>query len=206
MEKSRTLPWLVQLSTTDAIALARGRPGDLPNLIYEMRQWLDLEPEEPLNRQVRTLERNPGQLQSVIQKVAQLFEAVADRKRFQTQYAGGSVILDAAKLGTEGGRALSYRDAKLVDAVLRVAIDDIYEDVESALRIRRCREPECSRIFYAERHNQMYCSHRCANRVASRSYRSSHAKERAERERARYERKMRARTGFGVKIGRRKPR
>ena len=51
-----------------------------------------------------------------------LVEAVADRKRFQTAYGGGKVILDAGKLGTEGGRALSYRDARLIDAVLRVAI------------------------------------------------------------------------------------
>ncbi len=200
MDKGRILPWLVGFSTTDAMTLTKGRPGDLPNLIYEMRQWLDLEPDEPLNREVRALEKNPARLQTVIDKVGELLEAVADRKRFQAEYAAGSVIFDAAKLGTEGGRALSYRDAKLVDAALRVAIDDIYEDVESALRIQRCREPECSKVFYAERKNQMYCSHRCANRVASRAYRGTHAKERAERERARYERKMRVRTGPRIKI------
>lgn len=206
MSKARVLPWLVAFSKTDATVLSRGRPGDLPNLIYEMRQWLDLEPDEPLNKEVRGLEKDPTYLQAVIDRVAELFDAVADRKRFQTEYAGGSVILDSGRLGTEGGRALSYRDAKLVDAVVRVAIDDIYEDVEAALRIRRCREPECGQVFYAQRQNQTYCSHRCANRAASRTYRSGHAKERAEQERARYERKMRAKTGSNVKIGRRKPR
>lgn len=203
MSKKRVLPWLVEFSSADAMALTRGRPGDLPNLIYEMRQWLDLEPDEPLNREVRALEKNPAALQTVIDKVAELLHAVADRKRFQAEYAGGNVVLDTAKLGTEGGRALSYRDAKLDDAALRVAIDDIYEDIQAALRIQRCREPECSRIFYAERKNQMYCSHRCANKVASRAYRETHAKERAQRERARYERKMREKTGPAVRIARR---
>jgi hypothetical protein len=202
MEKSHALPWLVQFSTTDAMALIRGRPGDLPNLIYELRQWLDLESDEPLNKEVHALQKAPAQLQTVIDKVAGLLQAVADRKRFQIGYAGGSIILDAAKLGAEGGRALSYRDAELIDAVLRVALDDICEDVKSALRIRRCRQPECAQVFFAERQNQMYCSHCCANKVASRMYRETHAKERADRERTRYERKMRERTGQRVRIGR----
>jgi hypothetical protein len=204
MDKRRILRWLVDFSGTNVLALTRGRPGDLPNLIYEIRQWLDLEPDEPLNREVSALEKQPVRLQGVIDKVAELVDAIADRKRFQAGYIQGSVILDAAKLGTEGGRALSYRDSKLVDAALRVAIDDIYEDTESALRIRRCREPECGHVFYADRQNQMYCSHRCANRKASRQYRQTHAKERAEWERIRYERKTREKTGSGVKIERRK--
>ena len=37
-----------------------------------------------------------------------------------------------------------------------------------ALRIRRC--PECTRIFLADRKNQLYCSVRCQSRVASRKY------------------------------------
>jgi len=206
MDKKRVLRWLVDLSTTDAAELTKGRPGDLPNLVYEMRQWLDLEPDEPLNRELNVLEKHPSRLQVVIDRVADLLEALADRKRFKAAYSNGNVILDAAKLGTEGGRALSYRDSKLIDAALRVAIDDIYENTESALRIRRCREPECARVFFADRQNQAYCSHRCANRTASREYRKTHAKERAERERARYEKKTRERTAPGVKIARRRRR
>ena len=201
MSKERIIPWLVEFSRIDAAALAKGRPGDLPNLIYELRQWLDLEPDEPLTTEVDRL-ANPQRLQNIIGTLASLIEAIADRKTFQMQYAGGKVILDAGKLGTDGGRALSYRDAKLADAVLRVAIDDVYEDVEAALRIQRCREPECLTIFYAERKNQMYCGHRCANKAASRTYRETHRDERANRERARYERKVTQRTGPNVKIGR----
>jgi CGNR zinc finger protein len=203
MNKERVLPWLVEISRVDAAALAKGRPGDLPNLLYELRQWLDLEPGEPLNAEVGGLEKKPARLQAIIDRVAGLLGAVADRKSFRADYSGGGVILDAGKLGSEGGRALSYRDAKLEDAVLRVTLDDLYEDVEAALRIQRCEEPECLRVFLAERKNQKYCSHRCANKMASRVYRKTHRKERAERERARYERRVRGRTAATVKIARR---
>lgn len=98
---------------------------------------------------------------------------------------------------------MSYRDANLEDAVLRVALDDLYEDVEAALRIQRCEEPECLKVFLAERRNQKYCSHSCANKMASRVYRKTHGKERAQRERARYERQVRARTALNVKVARR---
>src|SRR5581483_2856284 len=203
MKKERVLPWLVELSRVKAASLARGRPGDLPNLIYELRQWLDLEPDEPLNAEVSDLEKKPARLQAMIDRVAELLGALADRKSFRADYSGGSVILDAGKLGSEGGRALSYRDANLEDAVLRVALDDLYEDVEAALRIQRCEEPECLRVFLAKRKNQKYCGHRCANKMASRVYRKTHGKERAERERARYERQVRGRTAPNVKVARR---
>lgn len=203
MKKERVLPWLVELSRVNAASLAKGRPGDLPNLLYELRQWLDLEPDEPLNAQVSDLEKKPARLQAMIDRVARLLGAVADRKSFRADYTGGSVILDAGKLGSEGGRALSYRDANLEDAVLRVALDDLYEDVGAALRIQRCEEPDCLTVFLAERKNQKYCSHRCANKMASRVYRKTHGKERAERERARYERQVRGRTTPSVKVARR---
>lgn len=203
MKKERILPWLVDLSRVNAGSLAKGRPGDLPNLIYELRQWLDLEPDEPLNAEVRGLEKAPARLQAIIDRVAALLGAVADRKCFRADYSGGNIVLDAGKLGSEGGRALSYRDANLEDAVLRVALDDLYEDVEAALRIQRCEEPECLRVFLAERKNQKYCGHRCANKMASRVYRKTHRKERAERQRARYERQVRGRTAPNVKVARR---
>ncbi|MBF6567736.1 MAG: CGNR zinc finger domain-containing protein [Candidatus Binataceae bacterium] len=203
MGKQRILAWLVDFSRIAAASLTKGRPGDLPNLIYELRQWLDLEPDEPLNKAVRDLEKAPARLQAIVDRVAELLGAVADRKRFRMDYSGGGVILDAGKLGSDGGRALSYRDANLEDAVLRVALDDLYEDIGAALRIQRCEELECARIFLAEQKHQKYCSHRCANKTASRAYRLTHGKERAERERDRYERKVKARTASKVKVGRR---
>jgi hypothetical protein len=160
-------------------------------------------PDEPLNAEARGLEKTHARLQAIIDRVAALLGAVADRKFFRADYSGGSVVFDAGKLGFEGGRALSYRDAKLEDAVLRVALDDLYEDVEAALRIQRCEEPECLMVFLAERKNQKYCGHRCANKMASRVYRKTHGKERTERERARYERQVRGRTAPNVKVARR---
>ncbi|MHB8382987.1 MAG: CGNR zinc finger domain-containing protein [Candidatus Binataceae bacterium] len=200
MLRHRILPWLVDFSRNDAALLTTGRPGDLPNLVYELRQWLDLEPDEPLNAQIHDLEKSPARLQRIIDRVADLLGAVADRKKFQAPYSGGSVILDAGKLGAEGGRALSYRDSNLVDAVVRVALDDVYEDVKAALRVHRCEEPECARVFLAERKNQRYCCHRCANKTASRTYRHEHGPERAQRERERYQRMVRKRTGPNVKV------
>jgi hypothetical protein len=201
MARERIVPWLVEFARVDAEALKYGRPGDLPNLVYELRQWLDLEPDEPLQHETSVLERHPARIQSLVQRISELLAAVADRKRFEIRYGAGAAILNAAKLGTEGGRALSYRDAKLEDAVIRVALDDLYEDVESALRIRRC--PECARVYYAERQNQQFCGHRCANAKASRRYRLGHREERARKERERYERATRTRVGSGTIISRR---
>jgi hypothetical protein len=203
MPRGEIVPWLVGFAATDAQRLEQGRPGDLPNMVYDLRRWMDLEPDEPLNAEVAALERDPALVQKLAASVSELLEAVADRRRFEIHYKAGSVILDAGRLGAEGRRALSYRDATLLDAVLRVALDDLYENVEAALRVRRCAEQSCGRLFFAARENQTYCGHRCANKMASRKYRQNHGPERAARERARYERKVHARTGSAVKIARR---
>lgn len=202
MPREQIVPWLVGFAATDAHRLEQGRPGDLPNLVYDLRRWMDLEPNEPLNGDVAGLERDAARVLELAASVRELLEAVADRRRFEISYRAGSVILDASKLGAEGGRALSYRDATLLDAVLRVALDDLYENVEAALRVRRCAEQSCRRLFFAARENQTYCGHRCANKMASRKYREVHGPERAARERERYERKVHARTAAAVKIAR----
>src|SRR5260370_35723055 len=93
MSKERIIPWLVEFSRTNAAALAKGRPGDLPNFIYELRQWLDLEADEPLSAEDDG-RANPQRLQNIIGTPASLIAAIADRKTFQIEYAGGKVILD----------------------------------------------------------------------------------------------------------------
>ena len=206
MLREEIIPWLVSFSGTDVERLKQGRPGDLPNLVYDLRRWLDLEPDEPLNAGVAALDKDPARLQELATRLGELLEAIADRSRFEISYKAGGVILDAGRLGAEGGRALSYRDASLADAVLRVALDDLYENVEAALRVRRCAEQSCHRVFFAARENQTYCGHRCANKMASRKYRETHGPQRAAQERARYERKMRRRVGPAVKIARHTPR
>jgi len=204
MPRGEIVQWLVGFALLDAQRLEQGRPGDLLNLVYDLRRWLDLEPDEPLNAEVAALERDALRVRKLADSLRQLLEAVADRQRFEIRYKAGSVILDAARLGAEGGRALSYRDATLVDAVLRVALDDLYENIEATLRVRRCAEESCRSLFFASRENQTYCGHRCANKMASRRYRRTHGPQRAARERARYERQVRARTGSAIKIARRR--
>lgn len=112
-------------------------------------------------------------------------------------------MLHGGRLAQEGPRALSYRDANLHDAVLRLALDYIYESWRDAALIRRCCEGGCRRIFFPRRKNQLFCDHACANKAASRVYREKHLGERRDRERQRYERKMKARHGPGVKVTRR---
>lgn len=202
LSRDQLIPWVVTFSQMNIEELIRGRPGDLLNLLYELRRWLDLDPREPLAKEVDGLERNPANLQSIVDEVGALVGAVADRRRFEAGYAAGRVVLDATRLGQEGARALSYRDASLRDAIVRLALDDICEDAGTALRIRRCAEPECSKVFVAQRRNQRYCGHRCANKMATRVYRRTHRTDRAVRERERYQRKIAARLGKRVKVSR----
>jgi ribosomal protein S27AE len=179
------LRWLVQtLLTTDVGALHAGRPGDLPNLVYDMRRWLDLEQAEPASRELRQIQRQPQKLREIVDVVARLFEAVADGKRFRVSYERGSATLDASKLGPEDSRALSYRDACLRDAVVRVALDDIVESGDVTRLIRRC--PECRKVFFAARKSQRFCGSKCSNLTHGRNFREKRAGELREREVDRY--------------------
>jgi ribosomal protein S27AE len=180
------LEWLVGFAKTDLQHLVNGPPGNLANLLYDLRRWLDLEPHEPLSGEVSRLEKQPLRLQEIVTEVAGLMKAIAGRRTFTARYKRGSVVLHADRLTTEGARALSYRDANLRDAVIRVALDDIYENPERALRIRRCREERCAQVFFANHSGQIYCGHRCANAAAARVYRERHRDERAAKERQRY--------------------
>ena len=203
MRGEDSLRWLVEFGGTNVQALKGGRPGDLPNLIFDLRRWLDLEEDEPLNVEVRKLERNPDGLREIVDAVSRLLGAVADRRKFETAYQAGGVILDGSKLGTDGSRALSYRDATLNDAVIRLALDDIYERASDATRIRRCREANCRSVFFAERISQIYCGRRCANTAAGRSYREKHTQDRRDREHERYKKTVRQKLGAAVRVSRR---
>jgi len=185
------LEWLVRFATTDVSALVHGRPGDLPNLLYDLRRWLDLEQSEPLSEEVNRLEKEPLKLTSLVKEVAGLMNAIAGRREFSARYKGGQVVLHADRLAVDGTRALSYRDANLRDAVLRVALDDVYEDPERALKVRRCRAKACGKLFFANHGGQLYCGHRCATNAASRAYR--------EKKRAKGEKRQRGPLGSNLK-------
>jgi len=97
--------------------------------------------------------------------------ALAERREFSARYKSGQVLLHADRLAVDGARALNYQDANLRDAVLRVGLDDLYEDPHRALKVRRCQEKACKELFFANRGGQLYCSHRCATNAAARAYR-----------------------------------
>jgi hypothetical protein len=89
MPRQEIVSWLVGFAASDAERLKQGRPGDLPNLVYDLRRWLDLEPDEPLNAEVVALERDAARVQRLAASVRELLEAVADRRRFEIRYRGG---------------------------------------------------------------------------------------------------------------------
>jgi len=166
------LEWLVRFATLDVEALVHGPPGDLPNVLYDLKRWLDLEPGEPLNEEVDLIKREPRKVLKLVEQVASLMNALAERREFSAKYKAGKVWLRADRLAVDGARALSYRDANLRDAVIRVALDDVYENPERALKIRRCRERACGKLFFANHGAQLYCGHRCASNAAARTYRA----------------------------------
>ena len=99
------LEWLVGFATLDVYALVHGRPGDLPNVIYDLKRWLDLDPEEPLNEEVNRFEKEPLKLPALIREVAGLMNAIAERWEFGAKYKAGKVLLRADRLAVEGARA-----------------------------------------------------------------------------------------------------
>ena len=195
MKSDEAIKWLVGIAGRDCTALVNGRPGDLANLLYDFRRWLDLEPQAPLNRELERLSRTPARLaaalQPIVDDLTRMLEAVAEGHEFQLPYSGGLAVLDASRLGTQGPRAIVFRRSSLRDTAMRLAFFDICWDARDAKRIRQCREPGCRKIFYAARLQQIYCGHSCANKAASRVYREKNRTLRAARERKRYERRMR---------------
>lgn len=193
MDKEEAIRWLVQLTRTE---VQKCRRGDLLNLFDDLRRWLGVEPNEPLNRDLRRLQQHPEDVQPIIKELGRLLGAVADGTKFTMKYDSGSVVFDATKLGTQW-RGISYRDASPRDAVLRVALDDIYEDPQRAKLIRRCQE--CSKIYFATRKNQKHCGRECANRYNIRAYRTRHAEKLSDRAHERYERRVKPK-GEHVKV------
>lgn len=195
------LKWLIALTTLDLKELAKGRPGDLPNVVYDLEKWLGVYDDPKLAGQIRKLLRQPRLLQPLINETSALVASVADRRKFSYRYSDGEVEIDAGRLERGDARAVSYRFSDLLDAVVQVAIHDLTR--YDALKVRRCGEQTCHKIFLASRRSQIYCSHRCANVRASRKYRTTHRRKRAERERQRYRSKVRERIGSGsVRVGR----
>lgn len=168
MELEESIRWLLSFSKSTEDTLSNGRPGDLLNLLFDLRRYLQVEPDDDkVERELTKAEREPLALLPTVAIVRKLLAQVAERGFFRHRYERGVLVLDASKLPSEN--ALSYHDASLTDAVVQVAVDDLSDSV--ALRVKRCANEACGEVFFAERRSQIYCRHRCANLIASSTYR-----------------------------------
>ncbi len=168
MELEESIRWLLSFSKSTKDTLSNGRPGDLVNLLFDLRRYLRVEPDDDrVEKELNRAERDPLTLLSTIATVRELLTQVAERGSFRYRYGNGELVFDASLLPSDN--ALSYHDASLTDAVVQVAVDDLSEAV--ALRVKSCANEACAQIFFAERRSQIYCGHRCANLIASSTYR-----------------------------------
>jgi hypothetical protein len=159
------------------------RPGDRLNLMDDLRRYLEDDGDGQLARELAEADAKPARLKDAIEVVRTLADAAAEHKQADIELGATTITFDGGRLGDERG-ALS------VDGSLRDALaDDAAADLSDAKPWQICRCPECKGLFLAARKGQIYCAHQCANAVASREYRTTHASKRAERERARHRRK-----------------
>ena len=166
------------------------RPGDRLNLIDDLRRYLEIESDGRPARDLAQAEAKPAILKKLIKDlnsvVRRLANAAATHERVEITPEGKTtIVFDGGRLGDE--RGATFLDGSLRDVMADTAAHDL-EDADP-WEICRCKEAGCRKLLLAARKGQIYCSHSCANAAASREYRASHAKERAERERSRYRRK-----------------
>jgi hypothetical protein len=177
MSEAEAVEFLVALARIDLERLKSGPPGDLPNLLYGLRRYLDVEAGGRMDSELRKTAKKAELLGPVIQRAREIVESVAERRRGTFRFGEGKIVLDATK-----ARPVCFFAQSLADGLLLSAVDDL--DSEQASRISKCEE--CRKIFYAGRKGQRYCTQACANVVAGKKYRESHGIERARRERERY--------------------
>lgn len=198
MSREESVRWLVNLTKVKPGEMAASRPGDLPNLLFDLRRFLEIDSgDKAVEAALARARTDPLTLQPVIALVSEMLACTADRSPFRYAYHGGVLVFDAGRFGH--GRLLAYHDSTLADAVIQVAAEDLNDPI--VRHVRRCANPDCRQIFFAARESQTYCGHRCANVVASRKYREQNRKKRAAHARARYREKLRQRAP-GLKIGR----
>jgi predicted RNA-binding Zn ribbon-like protein len=195
--------WMIAFSQVEAGDLGRGRPGDLLNHLYDLREFLGVEEgDDEIERTLGKAQKEPAVLAPAITILRELLGAVADHRPFRYRFQSGTLMLDTRKAGT--GRMLSYHSPSLGDAVAQVGADCLAADyLGDALvgRVRRCANDLCGRIFFAERKSQIYCGHKCANLVASRTYREQNREKRARHAREKYRQKIQAKAP-GIRVGR----
>lgn len=110
MELEESIRWLLSFSKSTEDTLSNGRPGDLLNLLFDLRRYLQVEPDDDkVERELTKAEREPLALLPTVAIVRKLLAQVAERGFFRHRYERGVLVLDASKLPSEN--ALSYHDA-----------------------------------------------------------------------------------------------
>jgi hypothetical protein len=159
----------------------RMRPGDLLNLMDDLRRYLEDDGEGDLASELAEADSKPTKLKEAIEVVRTVLDAAAGHKQIDIELGPTIITFDGSRLDDDRG-------ALVTDGTLRDSMaDGAAADLSDAKPWQICRCPECDRRFLAARKGQIYCSHRCASAAASRDYRTTHASDRAQKERARYQ-------------------
>ncbi len=167
MARHEAISWLVQFANTDLDALGRGRPGDLANLLWDLRRFVMIVAPGPIEDEIRLAEKDRRVLKPAIDVARGLVDSAVSGKSVVFRYRGGEITLNAA------GRGYSHLAMPLEDAVLFSALDEHAIDRDDiGDQIKRCKE--CSRVFAASRKDAVYCGRECANASAMRAFRERH--------------------------------
>ncbi len=166
MNREDAIRWLVQFASADIGALGHGRPGDLANLLYDLRRFVSIVAPGPIEDEIRRAEKDPTVLKPAIDVARRLVETAESGKPGAFDYQRGKIILNAA------GRGYSHLAMPLEDAILFSALDYDIDANNIGDQIKRCRE--CKRVFAASRKDAIYCDRQCANMAAVRAYRERH--------------------------------
>src|SRR5437870_3239532 len=97
MWRKEAVPWLVKFAKTDPNQLASGRPGDLANLLWDLRRFVNIQTPGPIEDDIRRAERDPTVLTRPVDIAKRLVEAVADKARAEFDYGRGKFVMNRAE-------------------------------------------------------------------------------------------------------------
>src|SRR5215469_13233577 len=107
MKLSQALAWLVDFGAKNPANL---RPGDLLNLLDEIRLYLETPVPGQIEKELRKAGENPSVLNEAVGVAKQIIETVADGKRVNIPYEHGEYLIDAS-----GNRIATYEGSSLRD-------------------------------------------------------------------------------------------
>jgi hypothetical protein len=170
--RRESLKFLINLIETDPTALAESaRPGDLPNLIFDLKRFglvlPEGEPQFQLERFTRTVRSRPDLLSPAIASVTKLLVAAADDGKFRFKmHPDTELVFDGA--GNSDAQRLTLLSPANPEGLVQAITVRAAQYLSSAegKMIRRCAREACKRIFLAARPKQIFCGRPCASAVA----------------------------------------